>query len=125
MRRKKAFSPGMMECSQQTLHHAEENAVPAITLDHPFLRKHQELVHGVLSCFDRVILRGHLTTYWPLFLSPFLPADRIQRNRCCSSSTGRSSGGRSASDAYRHDENGPRSSRSPSRALRPVRCRRA
>lgn len=32
----------------------------SITTAHPFLRKHQDQVLGVLACFDRVIIRGHL-----------------------------------------------------------------
>lgn len=32
----------------------------SITTAHPFLRKHQDQILGVLSCFDRVIIRGHL-----------------------------------------------------------------
>jgi hypothetical protein len=32
----------------------------AIVADHPFLRKHQSQIQGVLSCFDRVIFRGYL-----------------------------------------------------------------
>lgn len=36
-----------------------------ITTDHAFLRKHQDKISGVLSCFDRVILRGHLPLSYP------------------------------------------------------------
>lgn len=32
----------------------------SITSGHPFLRKHHNAILGVLSCFDRVIIRGHL-----------------------------------------------------------------
>jgi hypothetical protein len=46
--------------------------VAAITADHPFLRKHHHLIHGVLSCFDRVIFRGHLPCSHPRGLEGFL-----------------------------------------------------
>lgn len=44
----------------------------AITTDHPFLRKHAAQVRGVLSCFDRVILRGHLPLSYTRGLEGFL-----------------------------------------------------
>jgi hypothetical protein len=53
-------------------HRLEENAVPAITADHPFVRKHADKIHGVLSCFDRLILRGHLPLSYPAGLEGFL-----------------------------------------------------
>lgn len=37
----------------------------SITSQHAFLRKHQDKILGVLSCFDRVILRGHLPLAGP------------------------------------------------------------
>jgi hypothetical protein len=46
--------------------------VPAITPDHPFPRKHQEHVSGVLSCFDRVIFRGYLPVSYARGLEDFL-----------------------------------------------------
>ena len=46
--------------------------MPSITTDHPFLRKHAALVRGVLSCFDRVIFRGHLPCSYPRGLEGFL-----------------------------------------------------
>src|SRR5262245_48542147 len=46
--------------------------MPAITADHPFLVKHQDKVRGVLSCFDRVIFRGHLPLSYPKGLQGFL-----------------------------------------------------
>jgi hypothetical protein len=48
------------------------NAVTAITTDHPFARKHHGHVHAVLSCFDRLILRGHLPLSYPRGLEAFL-----------------------------------------------------
>jgi hypothetical protein len=50
----------------------EENAVPAITADHPFVRKHAHAVSGVLSCFDRVIFRGYLPLSYARGLEGFL-----------------------------------------------------
>jgi len=44
----------------------------AITTEHPFLRKHQNAITGVLSCFDRVIFRGHLPLSYPRGLEGFL-----------------------------------------------------
>jgi hypothetical protein len=44
----------------------------AITGEHPFLVKHADKVHGVLSCFDRVILRGYLPLSYPKGMSGFL-----------------------------------------------------
>ena len=43
-----------------------------ITPDHVFLRKHQEQIAGVLSCFDRVIFRGYLPLSYPRGLEGFL-----------------------------------------------------
>jgi hypothetical protein len=55
----------------------EENAMPAITLDHAFLRKHQDKISGVLSCFDRVILRGYLPLSYPRGLEGFLAQQQV------------------------------------------------
>jgi hypothetical protein len=49
-----------------------ENAVPAITIDQPFLRKHQGKIFGVLSCFDRLIFRGYLPLSYPKGMEGFL-----------------------------------------------------
>jgi hypothetical protein len=46
--------------------------VAIITPDHVFLRKHQEQIAGVLSCFDRVIFRGYLPLSYPRGLEGFL-----------------------------------------------------
>ena len=43
-----------------------------ITPDHAFLRKHQNQIAGVLSCFDRLIFRGHLPLSYPRGLAGFL-----------------------------------------------------
>lgn len=44
----------------------------AITTDHPFIAKNKDRIHGVLSCFDRVIFRGHLPLSYPQGLAGFL-----------------------------------------------------
>ena len=44
----------------------------SITTAHPFLAKHKDKIHGVLSCFDRVIIRGHLPLSYPKGLEGFL-----------------------------------------------------
>jgi hypothetical protein len=54
-----------------------EHAVPAISTDHPFCVKHQGKVSGVLSCFDRVIFRGHLPLSYPKGLSGFLYQQKV------------------------------------------------
>jgi hypothetical protein len=54
-----------------------DNAVAAITPDHPFLCKHQAKIAGVLSCFDRLILRGHLPLRYPKGLSGFLYQQKV------------------------------------------------
>jgi hypothetical protein len=46
--------------------------VAAITLDHPFVRKHRDKIAGVLSCFDRLIFLGHLPLSYPAGLEGFL-----------------------------------------------------
>jgi hypothetical protein len=50
----------------------------AITELHPFLVKYHEHVHGVLSCFDRVIFRGHLPLSYSKGLSGFLFQQQVQ-----------------------------------------------
>jgi hypothetical protein len=49
----------------------------AITTDHPFVVKHADLVTGILSCFDRVIFRGHLPLSYPKGLEGFLYRHKI------------------------------------------------
>lgn len=51
--------------------------MPAITADHPFLHKHAAQIQGVLSCFDRVIFRGHLPCSYPRGLEGFLSQQGI------------------------------------------------
>jgi hypothetical protein len=51
--------------------------VPPITTDHPFLAKHQDKISGVLSCFDRVIFRGHLPLSYEKGLSGFLYQQKV------------------------------------------------
>lgn len=46
--------------------------MPVITADHSFLRKHSQHIVGVLSCFDRVIFRGHLPLSYPAGMEGFL-----------------------------------------------------
>jgi hypothetical protein len=46
--------------------------VTSITTDHPFIAKHKDQIHGVISCFDRVIFRGHLPLSYPQGLAGFL-----------------------------------------------------
>jgi hypothetical protein len=46
--------------------------VSTISTDHAFVRKHHEQILGVLSCFDRVIIRGHLPLSWAKGLEGFL-----------------------------------------------------
>jgi hypothetical protein len=46
--------------------------VAVITADHPFVRKHGDKIAGVLSCFDRVIFRGHLPLSYAGGLEGFL-----------------------------------------------------
>jgi hypothetical protein len=55
----------------------EENAVAAITAEHPFLVKHADKVSGVLSCFDRVIFRGYLPLSYPQGLEGFLFQQKV------------------------------------------------
>ncbi len=49
----------------------------AITADHPFLVKHADHVHGVLSCFDRVIFRGYLPLSYPQGMQNFLLGQKV------------------------------------------------
>jgi hypothetical protein len=58
-------------------HPNRENAVKAITTDHPFLAKHKDAISGVLSCFDRVIFRGHLPLSYPKGMSGFLYQQKV------------------------------------------------
>jgi hypothetical protein len=58
-------------------HPPEENAVAAITAEHPFLVKHTDQITGVLSCFDRVILRGYLPLSYPQGMSGFLYQQKV------------------------------------------------
>jgi hypothetical protein len=51
--------------------------VPAITLDHPFLRKHRDQISGVLSCFDRLIFRGYAPLSYPKGLEGFLYQQKV------------------------------------------------
>jgi hypothetical protein len=46
--------------------------VASLAHDHPFVRKHRDGILGVLSCFDRVIFRGHLPLSYPRGLEGFL-----------------------------------------------------
>jgi len=46
--------------------------VSIISTDHAFVRKHQDKISGVPSCFDRVILRGHLPLSYSRGVEGFL-----------------------------------------------------
>ncbi len=61
----------------QNRHRPEENAVAAITAEHPFLVKHADKIQGVLSCFDRVIFRGYLPLSYPKGMSGFLYQQKV------------------------------------------------
>jgi hypothetical protein len=54
--------------------------VSTITLDHPFVHKHGSAIHGVLSCFDRVIVRGHLPTAGVGYFLTWMSSKRIGLN---------------------------------------------
>jgi hypothetical protein len=54
-----------------------ENAVSIITTDHAFCAKHQENISGVLSCFDRVIFRGHLSLSFATGMEVFLARQKV------------------------------------------------
>jgi hypothetical protein len=51
--------------------------VATIATDPAFVRKHQEQIAGVLSCFDRVIFRGHLPLSYPQGLAGFLYQQQV------------------------------------------------
>jgi hypothetical protein len=51
--------------------------VPAITTDHAFCAKHPDKIVGVLSCCDRVILRGHLPLSYAQGMSGFLYQQQV------------------------------------------------
>ena len=51
--------------------------MPVITTEHPFLAKHIDKIHGVLSCFDRVIFRGHLPLSHPKGIAGFLYEQKV------------------------------------------------
>jgi hypothetical protein len=46
--------------------------MPSVPIDRVFVSKHQDKVHGVLSCFDRIIFRGHLPLSYAGGLEGFL-----------------------------------------------------
>lgn len=50
----------------------------ALLSDHPFVRKHQDKIHAVLSCFDRVIFRGYLPICHPGGVEGWLYHQRVQ-----------------------------------------------
>jgi hypothetical protein len=52
--------------------------VPSISTTHLFLAKHKDQIHGVLSCFDRVIIRGHLPLSYPKGLEGFLYQQQVR-----------------------------------------------
>jgi len=58
--------------SEDVDQHQGANAVSAITPESAFLGKHQDAIAGVLSCFDRLIFRGHLPLSYPRGLEGFL-----------------------------------------------------
>jgi hypothetical protein len=51
--------------------------VAASTTAHPFLVKHADHIHGVLSCFDRVIFRGYLPLSYPKGIEGFLYQQQV------------------------------------------------
>jgi hypothetical protein len=51
--------------------------VAIITTDHAFVRKHHQKIAGVLSCFDRMIFRGHLPLSYPRGLEGFLYRQKV------------------------------------------------
>jgi hypothetical protein len=59
------------------VHQAGENAVAPITTDHSFLGKHRDKISGVLSCFDRLIVIGHLPLSYALGLEGFLYQQKV------------------------------------------------
>lgn len=75
MRVKAAFSRWKMGLPEPSL--TGRNAVSSITTAHPFVAKHQGKIHGVLSCFDRVIIRGHLPLSYPKGLEGYLYQQQV------------------------------------------------
>jgi hypothetical protein len=75
MRVKAAFSRWKMDLPEPSF--TGRNAVVSITTAHPFLAKHKDKIHGVLSCFDRVIIRGHLPLSYPKGLEGFLYQQKV------------------------------------------------
>lgn len=51
-----------------------------ITADHAFLRKHEAAIQGVLSCFDRVIIRGHLPMAGVGYFLTWMSSKKISLN---------------------------------------------
>jgi hypothetical protein len=51
--------------------------VAALTVAHPFCTKHQDHITGVLSCFDRVIFRGHLPLSYAKGVEGFLYQQKV------------------------------------------------
>lgn len=51
--------------------------MPSITTDHPFLRKHENKILGVLSCFDRLIFRGYLPLSYTKGMEGFLYQQKV------------------------------------------------
>lgn len=51
--------------------------MPALPIDQFFPRKHQDKIHGLLSCFDRVIFRGHLPLSYASGLEGFLYQQKV------------------------------------------------
>src|ERR1051326_8256987 len=45
-----------------------------------FIAKHADKINGVLDCFDRVIIRGHLPMAAPGYFSTWLYSKRISLN---------------------------------------------
>lgn len=43
----------------------------------PFVMKHQNALHGVLSCFDRLVFKGHLPICWPEAMERFLTQRKV------------------------------------------------
>jgi hypothetical protein len=51
--------------------------VTTISIENPFLNKHQDKITGVLSCFDRVIFRGYLPLSYSKGLASYLYKNKI------------------------------------------------
>lgn len=58
--------------SEDVDQHQGASAVASIKPESTFVGKHQDKIVGVLSCFDRLILRGHLPLSYPRGLEGFL-----------------------------------------------------